>query len=140
MSKAKGVREVAWYDCPGGGQVVVANGFAYIGHLESPHGTTILDVHDPKHPREVARLAMPPGTHSHKVRVGNDVMVVNHEILDEREAGDAKGGLGIYDVHDPKHPREVARWVTPGKGVHRFTSTASTGTARRPSTATSATS
>lgn len=120
MSKAQGVREVAWFDCAGGGQVIVANGFAYVGHLESPYGTTILDVHDPKHPREVAQLAMPPGTHSHKVRVANDVMLVNHEILDEREAGDAEGGLGIYDVSDPRRPREITRWVTPGKGVHRF--------------------
>lgn len=120
MSRAKGVREVGYFDCAGGGQVVVSEGFAYIGHIDSPHGTTIVDVRDPKHPASVAEFAMPPGTHSHKVRVGGGLMIVNHEIVDERQAGEARGGLGIYDVSRPQSPREILTWETPGKGVHRF--------------------
>ena len=120
--KASGIREVAYFDCAGGGQVIVENGFAFIGHLESPHGTTVVDVRDPKHPHQVAEIGMPPGTHSHKVRVAGNVMVVNHELnhADAREAPDFRGGLGIYDVSDPRRPREITRWETSGNGVHRF--------------------
>ena len=120
MSQANGIREVGFFDCAGGGQVVVDDGYAYIGHMESPHGTTVVDVRDPKRPARVAEFAMPPGTHSHKVRVANGVMVVNHEVLDERQAPSYRGGLGIYDVSDPHCPREIAVWETTGKGVHRF--------------------
>ena len=38
---AKGVRRVGFHDCYGGGQVYVDNGFAYIGHIHSPSGTSI---------------------------------------------------------------------------------------------------
>src|SRR5579875_3555844 len=120
MSEARGIREIAYFDCAGGGQVVVDGGFAYVGHIDAPHGTTIIDVRDPKHPKKVAELTMPPGTHSHKVRVAKGLMIVNHEITDERLAGEYRGGLGIYDVGTPYRPREVARWETQGKGVHRF--------------------
>jgi hypothetical protein len=123
MSQARGLREVGYFDCAGGGQIVVENGFAYIGHMESPHGTTIADVRDPKHPKSVAEFGMPAGTHSHKVRVGGGLMITNRE--ENRNAKEAlapgfAGGLGIYDVADPLHPREIARWETHGQGVHRF--------------------
>ena len=66
---------------------------------------------------------MPPGTHSHKVRVANGLMVVNHEINGADPGpvpAEFKGGIGIYDVSTPASPREIARWTTTGKGVHRF--------------------
>ena len=66
---------------------------------------------------------MPPGTHSHKVRVGNGLMVVNHEVNGADKSpvpADFRGGVGIYDVADPAKPRQVARWDTAGKGVHRY--------------------
>ena len=76
MARAKGIRQVAWHDCAGGGQVVVERGIAYIGHMRNPHGTSIVDVRDPRHPKLLAELKMPPATHSHKVRVGNGIMTV----------------------------------------------------------------
>jgi hypothetical protein len=118
-----GLRQVGYFDCPGGGQVVVDDGIAYIGHMRSPHGTSIVDVRDPKNCRTLASIAMPPGTHSHKVRVGNGLMVVNHEIngADPRPyPADFKGGIGIWDVADPAKPRSLTHWTTAGKGVHRF--------------------
>ena len=123
MGRGVGIRQVGYFDCPGGGQVVVTGGVAYIGHMQSPYGTSIVDVADPKHCRELARIAMPPGTHSHKVRVANGVMVVNHE-TNAADAdpipSDFRGGVGIYDVSAPATPREICRWTTAGKGVHRF--------------------
>src|SRR5262245_15945171 len=119
MSSAKGVREVSHVDCAGGGQIVVDRGIAYIGHMASPHGTSIIDVRDPKHPKPLAELQMPVGTHSHKVRVSNGLMIVNHEAAGEPPAG-WRGGFGVYDVSDPSKPREITRWQTAGTGMHRF--------------------
>ena len=72
---------MTWFDCAGGGQVVVERGIAYVGNMRNPHGTTIIDVKDPKHPKLLAELPMPPGTHSHKVRVSGDIMITNREAL-----------------------------------------------------------
>ena len=69
MSRAKGIKQVAyvdvggggghahragrqmrpasWFDCAGGGQVVVEKNIAYIGNMRNPHGTLVLDVSDP---------------------------------------------------------------------------------------------
>ena len=121
MGQGSGMREVGYFDCAGGGQVVVVDNIAYIGHMQSPHGTSLVDVSDPRHCRELASIGMPPGTHSHKVRVANGLMVVNHELMAPAPAAaQARGGIGIYDVGDPRRPRELARWTTSGKGVHRF--------------------
>ncbi len=122
MGSGIGMREVGYFDCAGGGQVVVHDNIAYIGHMQSPHGTSLVDVSDPKHCRELASIGMPPGTHSHKVRVANGLMVVNHEIIAEGASPvpELSGGIGIYDVSDPRSPRQISRWTTSGKGVHRF--------------------
>jgi hypothetical protein len=123
MGSGVGLRQVGYVDCAGGGQVVVQNGIAYVGHMRSPHGTSIFDVRDPKNPKELARIGMPPGTHSHKVRVQGDVMLVNHELnhADSNPVpADFSPGFGVYDVSDPAKPREIHRWKTVGTGVHRF--------------------
>ena len=68
----KNIKPVAKIDLPGGGQVVVDDGYCYVGHVEPPHGTSIVDIRDPKHPRIVAQLSVPEGIHSHKVQVKGD--------------------------------------------------------------------
>jgi len=123
MGSAKGIRQVGYCDCPGGGQIVVQGTTAFIGHMRAPHGTSILDISDPRQPRVLARLEMPPGTHSHKVRVVDGVMLVNRELNHADKSAppaDFRGGLGIYDVSRPGQPRPIGRWETEGSGVHRF--------------------
>ena len=51
----------------------------YVGHQRPTSGTTIVDVSDPAKPKHLATIDVPDGWHSHKVRVSNGVMVVNHE-------------------------------------------------------------
>ena len=74
---SKNVKQIGRTDVTGGGQVVVENGYAYVGHMDPPHGTSILDVKDPKHPKVIAEVEIPRGVHSHKVRVSGVVMLVN---------------------------------------------------------------
>ena len=128
-----GLHAVNWHDCAGGGQVVVQNKVAYVGNMRNPHGTQIIDVKDPKKPKLLAELTMPPGTHSHKVRVHGDLMLVNREALavhslqGEVPPEGYNGGLGIYDISKPAQPKLITEWkatLGPGasyaRGVHRF--------------------
>ena len=120
MANKKNTRLVAHIDCPGGGQVWVEGSTLFIGHMRQPTGTTIVDVSDPARPRELARIEVPTGWHSHKVRVSGDIMVVNHERQGGEGSAEFGGGLGIYDVSKPATPRLISKWRTQGKGVHRY--------------------
>ena len=78
---ARNVTRVSRLEIPGGGQVVVQGRYAFVGHMDPPHGTTIVDVEDPKHPRVVATIPLADNrSHTHKVRVAGDVMVTNVEM------------------------------------------------------------
>jgi hypothetical protein len=79
---AHNVRRLAHLDIAGAGQVTVAGHHAYLGHIPNKNrlGTTIIDIADPYNPRVVATVTLDdPASHSHKVRVVGDVMIVNHE-------------------------------------------------------------
>ncbi len=81
-ASAANVRRLAQLDLPGAGQVYVHGDYCYIGHIPRKDGlgTTILNVADPKNPRVVATVMLDDSeSHSHKVRVVGDIMVVNHE-------------------------------------------------------------
>jgi hypothetical protein len=117
---SKNIKQVGRTDLPGGGLVTVENGYAYVGHIDPPYGTSIVDVHDPKHPKLVSQLEVPEGIHSHKVRVSGDVMLVNYERYQTKK--EPQTGLKVFDISDRAKPREIAFFKTAGKGVHRFTS------------------
>ncbi|HET7672839.1 MAG TPA: hypothetical protein VFK84_20680 [Burkholderiales bacterium] len=119
MSKAKNTRLVAHIDVPGGGQVWVEGNTLLVGHMRNPNGTTLIDVSDPKKPKPIDHIKMPEGWHSHKVRAANGIMIVNHERFGQGNP-DFGGGLGIYDISNPQKPKEIAKWKTAGKGVHRY--------------------
>jgi hypothetical protein len=118
--QARNTELLGHIDCPGGGQVWVEGTTLFVGHMRHPSGTTIVDVADPRKPRVLAQIDVPPGWHSHKVRVAGDVMVVNHEKLGQEGDLDFGGGLGIYDVSRPSDPRLITKWTTGGRGVHRY--------------------
>lgn len=106
---------------PGGGQVVVDGLIAYVGHIDPPNGTSIIDVSDPADPKVIARLGVPPHTHSHKVRTRNGVMLVNYEAHPFGAKPDGfRGGVKIFDVARPDAPREIAFFPAVGSGAHRF--------------------
>jgi hypothetical protein len=76
---ASNVRRVGHLDIPGGGQVTVQGNTAFVGHIDPPHGTSIVDVSDVSRPQILCTLEVPAQTHSHKVRVCGDLMVINNE-------------------------------------------------------------
>lgn len=43
MSSAKGLRQVGYFDCPGGGQIVVAGTTAFIGHMRASFLPEVLE-------------------------------------------------------------------------------------------------
>jgi len=113
------IKQIGRMDLPGGGSIVVENGYAYVGHIEPPHGTSIIDVRNPKNPKLVSQLEVPEGIHSHKVRVSGDVMLINYERY--RNKNEPQGGLKIFDISDRTKPREITFFKAAAKGVHRFT-------------------
>lgn len=119
MASSRNTELLGTIDCAGGGQVWVEGTTLFVGHMRNPFGTSIYDVADPRHPRLLAQIAMPEGWHSHKVRVANDIMIVNHERLGQGTP-EFGGGLGIYDVSRPAEPKLLTKWMTGGKGVHRY--------------------
>ena len=107
------------YAPTGAGQVLVHQGHAYIAPMGDA-GTTIVDVRNPRAPKVVAQLAVPPNTHCHKVQVADGLMVVNHERQPGYAGGEFSAGIAVYDVKDPSSPRHLAFFHTGGEGVHRF--------------------
>jgi len=120
MASSLNAERIGHIDCPGGGQVWVDGTTLYVGHMRHPSGTSIYDVADPKNPKQLARIDIPDGWHSHKVRTANGVMIVNHERLGQNGEAGFGGGLGIYDVENPAEPKLITKWLTHGKGVHRY--------------------
>ena len=77
-----GFSHLARLDLPGGGQVVVEGDYAYVGHMDAPHGTSIIDVSDPRRPKVVAAITLEDeASHSHKARVIQDgnILITNLE-------------------------------------------------------------
>ncbi|MPZ59841.1 MAG: hypothetical protein GEU93_00820 [Propionibacteriales bacterium] len=121
------LRLVGHCDLDGAGDGMHINlhrGYAFFSHMGNT-GTSIVDVRDPEDPRLVGRIPAPPNTHSHKVQIVDDVLLVNRERLPPGLGGSAvrpwAAGLSVYDVGDPRNPREIGYWACGGKGVHRMT-------------------
>ncbi|MDC0033098.1 RNA polymerase subunit sigma-70 [Alphaproteobacteria bacterium] len=119
------VKHLCRLDLNGAGQVTVEGNYAYLGYMYGPEGTTILDISDPEKPIHLSTLILDnPQTHSHKVRVAGDLMIVNSEQRPQHgvrfEPGFDEGGFKLYDISDRTNPKLINFHKTFGKGVHRF--------------------
>jgi len=109
---ARNVRRIAHLDLPGAGQVTVAGRFAFVGHIPNKQnlGTSIIDISDPGNPRLAAAITLDdPTSHSHKVRVAGDLMVVNHERNPTPVGRRAEQLPGVRRALQDEHGREPTR-------------------------------
>ena len=121
--KSDNVDHLGRIEVPGGSQIVLQGDHAFIGHQHGPDGTTILDVSDPRNMKVVSKLMTShPNSHTHKVRVRGDIMVVNSEIEPGKgdRASHPDGGFRIYDINDKANPKLLSFTRTHARGVHRF--------------------
>jgi hypothetical protein len=105
--------------CGDGMQIVRHDDALYVGHLgTSGMGTSVLDISDPRHPVLIRQFPASPGSHSHKVQVGDGLLLVNEEQF--RGGRPFSAGMIVYDVHDPFDPKPIGRFASGGLGVHRI--------------------
>jgi hypothetical protein len=121
-AQTHGLREVAHTDLDGAGdgmQVVRHEDALYVGHLgSSGAGTSVVDISDPLSPTLVERFPAAPGSHSHKVQVGDGLLLVNEERF--RGGDPFSAGMIVYDVAKPFAPVVIGRFTSGGLGVHRI--------------------
>jgi hypothetical protein len=89
----------------GAGQVTIAGNYAYLGYMYGPEGTSILDISDPRDPKLLTTIMLEnKRSHSHKVRVVGEIMVVNSEERPVTGEPYDDGGVRIYDIADKSNP------------------------------------
>jgi hypothetical protein len=121
-TEAHRLRLLAHSDLGGSGdgmQVIRHHDALYIGHHgTSGMGTSVLDVSDVRRPKVVFQIPAATGSHSHKVQVGDDLLLVNEEQFQGSETFSA--GMIVYDVADPFDLKPIGRFESDGLGVHRI--------------------
>src|SRR5512142_1696518 len=92
----------------------------YVGHMGyNGVATSVLDISNPREPAVVRQLPVPENTHSHKVQLAGDVLLVNQE--QQLHAGTPCGaGLLVYDVSKPTDPVQIGFLPINGLGIHRI--------------------
>ncbi len=134
--EADGLRLVGHTDLNGKGDSmglsVGPGGHVYVAHQgKTDLATSIVDVSDPSSPAVVRQIPRDPGTHSHKVVVGDGLMLTNCErdldwhgppfVEPTGGAAEWNPGLRVYDASDPATPTEIGFFRAEGTGVHRMT-------------------
>jgi hypothetical protein len=128
---------------PDGVQVMVHEGYAYVGHMFSK-GFSVIDVRDARNPRAVTYIAAPPNTWNIHLQVHDNLLFAIHakdmfaaaEFADERayysgalgktvgtaqakRKRDWSAGLAVYDISQPEAPRRIGFMPVEGGGIHR---------------------
>jgi len=103
-----------------GMQMMLKGDYLYVGHMGyNGLGTSVLDVSNPQDPRVVRQIPIPENTHSHKVQLAGDILLVNHE--QQLHAGSPySAGLAVYDVSKPADPAQIGFLPINGQGIHRM--------------------
>jgi hypothetical protein len=115
------VKHLCRMELGGAGQITIDGNYAYLGYMYGPEGTSIVDISDPRNPKMLTTIMLEnKQSHSHKVRVIGDVMVVNSEERPVTDQDYDDGGVRIYDIKDRSNPKLIRFLKTHGKGVHRF--------------------
>jgi hypothetical protein len=131
---------------PDGVQLMVSDGFAYVGHMFSK-GFSVIDVRNPLSPTPVGYFEAPANTWNIHLQAHGDLLLVINakdmfaasEFQDEREyykgalgkkvgtadkatarGRDWTAGMTVYDISKPGAPRQIGFFAVEGGGVHRI--------------------
>jgi hypothetical protein len=131
---------------PDGVQLMVQDGFAYVGHMFSK-GFSVVDVRDPYQPKAAGYFPAPPNTWNIHLQAHGDLLLVINakdmfaaaEFQDEKayykgslgkKVGTAEqkaapvrdwtAGMAVYDISTPGQPRQIGFMPVEGGGVHRI--------------------
>lgn len=118
----QGIRMLGYHDLQGKGdglQVMLNGHHLYVGRQNPGNPMLILDVSDPRRPYQVGQFPCYPGTWHSKCQLANGMLIVNYEQRFENEP-EGRTGWGIFDVSNPKEPKQITFVHTGGKGAHRM--------------------
>jgi hypothetical protein len=99
-------------------ELIARGNYLYVGHSELGVGVSILDVSNPRDPRLVHRIPVPPDVLGHKIQICGDVLVVGHEAKPGMPA--QKTGIAVFRLDNPAEPRQMGFLQTAGFGPHRM--------------------
>lgn len=125
---------------PGGTQIMVHRGHAFIGKNE---GVSILDVRDPRQPEAVGWLDGDPNSWHIHLQAHDDLLLVIDSVdfymvkpeerdyygrsvpgvrssLYGKRGRDFTAGMRVYDVSEPSSPRRIGYLEVEGCGLHRI--------------------
>ena len=104
-----------------GMQMMLKGDYLYVGHMGYfGVGTSVVEVSDPSAPQVVKQIPYPENTHTHKVQLAGNILLVNHE--QQLRAGlPCSAGIAVYDVSSPADPVQIGFLKINGLGVHRMT-------------------
>lgn len=91
----------------------------FLAHESAPMCVSIIDVTKPEDPKVISQIANPaPQLRCNNLGLSGTIMVVAHQT---DKAGQPGGGIEVYDVGDPVHPKKLSYFDTSGphsRGVH----------------------
>lgn len=91
----------------------------YIAHERAPKDFTSVDVTDPQNPKTVLQTNLPHAeVRSNSLALVGDLLLVAYQTV---RPGLSPAGMGVYDVKDPEHPKQISFFDTSGpysRGVH----------------------
>jgi hypothetical protein len=115
---AKGIGRAGPEIGSGFNTVRVYDGIAYLAGYNAPltiFGIVIADVRDPRNMRQLSFIPCNPGTRCGYLRVNREkkILAFNHDTgggnpIRPPAGQRAKAGVSLYDVSDPRKPRELA--------------------------------
>ncbi len=114
------MRLVGYHDlngCGDGFRIDKKGDYLFVAHLNRK-AFSVLHVGNPARPELVYDEPLPPNTHSHKVQIVGDILIINNEKIGNGEPFEP--GIRLFDISDPTAPRQIGFFRTGGRGVHRF--------------------
>ena len=115
------------------GDVAAYKQLAFVGKTRMrcpPSGVDIIDISNPRRPAKLASTPVdgPIATEDMQAtRIGErDVLAIGLQACGGRTEDDGRGGLDLIDITDPRAPRRLSRFATPG-GVHELNLTTTPG-------------